>query len=98
MSLEHFGAERPLHIVVELWSTAMRPPQTTVEHLSTATLSHEALSVLIIAQGRLGALIPGRRETLALVTLYSEHASDLADGLLARLPREQLSRTLRGLS
>jgi len=96
IAFEHFGAEGLLQVVVELWSLAGPPPRATVDHLSTATLSHEVLNILKIAQGRVGAFVPDRRPAPGTVTLYSRHASDLADGLLARLPREQLTRALRG--
>lgn len=43
-----------------------------------------------------GALLPDRVPVPGVVTLYARHASDLADGILARLPRGELTRTLRG--
>ena len=96
IALEHFGAEGLLQVIVELWSAAGPPPRTTVDHLSTATLSHEVLNILKVAQVRVDAFVPGRRPTLGTITLYSRHASALADGLLTRLPKKRLSRTLRG--
>lgn len=63
--------------------------------ISTATFSQE-VNVLKIAQGRIGAFVPGRREAPRVVTLYSHDASTLANGLLERQPKKQLPRALRG--
>lgn len=54
------------------------------------------VNILKIAQMRVGALVPDRTPLPSVVTLYSRHVSDLADGILARLPRGELTRTLRG--
>lgn len=54
------------------------------------------LNILKIAQARVGAFVPGRTSAPGIVTLYARHASDLADGLITRLPKELLSRAWRG--
>lgn len=92
---EHYGVEGLLHIVVEVWSTVDSPSRAIVDHLSTATLNQDVLSVLKIAQGRVGGFVSGRREAPGIVTLYFRHASAMADGLLERLPKKQLTRALR---
>lgn len=96
IALNHFGPEHLLQLVVELWGTFEFPQRTAVDHLSTATLSTQVLNILNIAQTRVGAFVPLREAIPGTVTLYSRHASDLADGLLARLPVTKLTRTLRG--
>lgn len=96
IALEHFSTEGLLQVIVELWGAAGPPPRTTVDHLSMAILSHEVLNILKIPQGLVGAFVPYQRPIPGTVTLYSRHASDLAEGLLARLPKKQLSRAMRG--
>ncbi|POF88361.1 hypothetical protein [Pseudomonas putida] len=96
IALNHFGPEQLLQIVVELWDALEFPQRTAVDHLSTATLSAQVLNILNIAQIRVGAFVPLRETVPGTVTMYSRHASDLADGLLARLPVMQLTRELRG--
>ena len=96
IALNHYGPEQLVQIVVELWDTIEFPQRTAVDHLSTATLSPQALNILKIAQARVGAFVPLRETVPGTVTLYSRHASDLADGLLVRLPVTQLTRELRG--
>lgn len=96
IALEHFGPELLLQIVVELWGTFDYPEHATVDHLSTATLGYQVLNILKIAQGRVGAYVPLRETLPDTVTLYSRHASDLADGLMARLPMNQLTHRMKG--
>lgn len=96
LALQHFGPHQLLQIVIELWGTLEFPQRTAVDHLSTATLSLEVLNILNIAQALIGAFVPLREALPGTVTLYSRHASDLADGLLTRLPMSYLSRKLRG--
>ncbi|ANI32604.1 hypothetical protein AA098_03435 [Pseudomonas sp. JY-Q] len=94
IALNHFGPGQLLQIVVELWDALEFPQRTAVDHLSTATLSTQVLNILKITQTRVGAFVPLREVALGTVTLYSRHASNLADGLLARLPVMQLTREL----
>lgn len=96
MALEHFGSEVLLQMVVEMWGSAAPPSRPVVEHLSTDRMRQEALNILKIAQERLGAFVPDRRAVHDTVTLYARHASNLADGPITRLPKERLSRALRG--
>lgn len=96
MALDHLGSEGLLLVVVEMWSSAVLPAKPVVEHLSTKQVSQDALNILKIAQERVGAFVPGRSPTPGIVTLYARHASDLADGLITRLPKELLSRAWRG--
>lgn len=96
MALEHFGSDGLLQVVVDMWSHAALPPRPVVEHLTTEEVSLEILNLLKIAQERVGALVPGRPPAPGIVTLYARHASELADGLITRLPKQQLSRAWRG--
>lgn len=96
MALEHFGSDGLLQVVVYMWSHADPPPRPVVEHLTTDKVSREVLNILKIAQKQVGAFVPGRPPVSGTVTLYARHASDLADGLITRLPKEQLSRAWRG--
>lgn len=96
IALKHFGPAQLLQIVVDLWGALEYPERTAVDHLSPATLNPQVLNILNIAQTRVGAFVPLRDAALGIVTLYSRHASDLADGLLARLPVTKLTRTLKG--
>lgn len=96
MALDHLGSEGLLLAVVEIWSSAAPPARPLVEHLSTKQVSQDVLNILKIAQERVGAFVPGRSPALGIVTLYARHASDLADGLITRLPKELLSRAWRG--
>ncbi|OII56783.1 hypothetical protein BIW19_04160 [Pseudomonas putida] len=96
IALRHFGPEQLLQIVVEIWGALEFPQRTAVDHLSTATLNPKVLNIVSIAQARVGAFVPLREAMPGTVMLYSRHASDLADGLLARLPVTQLTRELRG--
>lgn len=75
---------------------ASPPTRPTVEHLSTDTLPADVVNILKIAQVRVGALVPDRQPVPGVVTLYARHANDLADGILAKLPRGELTRALRG--
>ncbi len=97
IALEHLGSDGLLDLVVELWRGIPCPARPVVEHLSTDEVSHEVLNILKIAQARVGAVVPVRMLVPGAVTLYARHAADLADGLLMRLPKELLSRGLRGL-
>lgn len=72
------------------------PPRPLVEHLSTNEVSQDVLSILKIAQQRVGAIVPGRTPDAGTVTLYARHASNLVDGLITLLPKAQLTRALRG--
>ncbi|KEZ64742.1 hypothetical protein AAY86_10425 [Pseudomonas amygdali pv. tabaci str. ATCC 11528] len=85
IAMEHFGFERLLQIVVELWGAFEFPEHVTVDHLCTDTLSCQVLNILKITQDRVRAFVPLREATPGAVTLHSRHASDLADGLIARL-------------
>ena len=67
-----------------------------MENLSTTTLDHQVLDILSIAQNRVGAFVTLRDAAPGVVTLYSRHASDLADGLIARLPMSQLTHKFKG--
>ncbi|EOV0931919.1 hypothetical protein ACOLSI_000260 [Pseudomonas aeruginosa] len=96
LALQHYGPEQLLQIVVQMWASFEFPQRTTVDHLSSATLSPQVLDILNIAQSTVSAFVPLRNAAPGTVTLYSRHASDLADGLLARLPVTQLTRKLRG--
>ncbi|MBX6690028.1 hypothetical protein I8746_10480 [Pseudomonas sp. USTB-Z] len=96
IALKHFGPELLLKIVVELWGTFDYPEHATVDHLTTATLGHLVLNILKIAQGRVGAFVPLSDAVPDTVTLYSRHASELADGLMARLPMSQLTYRMKG--
>jgi hypothetical protein len=96
MALEHLGSDGLLQAVIETWGRAAPPPRPLVEHLSTNEVSQDALSILKIAQQRVGAIVPGRTPDASTVTLYARHASDLVDGLITLLPKAQLSRALRG--
>lgn len=96
MALEHFGSDGLLQVVVEIWGSAVAPSRSVVEHKSTDRMSQEVLNILKIAQERLDAFVSDRRPIHDTVTLYARHASDLADGLITRLPKERLSRALRG--
>lgn len=96
MALEHFGSDGLLKVVVDMWSRAALQPRSVVEHLTTDKVSQEVLNILKIAQERVGAFVPGRMPVTGTVTLYARHASDLADGLITLLPKEQLSRAWRG--
>lgn len=96
MALEHFGSDGLLRVVVDMWSHAASPPRTVVEHLTTDKVSLEVLNILKIAQERIGAFVPGRMPVTGTIALYARHASDLADGLITLLPKEQLSRACRG--
>ncbi|KAE9642587.1 hypothetical protein EJA70_18290 [Pseudomonas sp. PB103] len=95
-ALEHLGSDGLLQAVIEMWSRAAPPPRSVVEHLSTDKVSQEVLNILKIAQERVGAFVPDRIPAAGTVTLYARHASSLVDGLITRLPKEQLSRALRG--
>ncbi|VVQ30013.1 hypothetical protein PS947_01651 [Pseudomonas fluorescens] len=97
MALKHFGSDGLLKVVIEMWSHAATPPKPVVEYLSTKQVSQEVLNILKIAQERVGAFVADRTPVPDTVTLYSRHASDLADGLITRLPKVQLSRAWRGL-
>lgn len=96
MALEHFGSNQLLLVVVYMWSHAASPPRAVVEHLTIDMVSQEVLNILKIAQERVGAFVPGRIPVPGIVTLYARHASDLADGLITRLPKQLLSRAWRG--
>lgn len=96
MALEHFGSDGLLQVVVELWSHVAPPPRSVIEHLTTDKVSQEVLNILKIAQERVGAFVPGSPPVPGIVTLYARHASDFADGLITRLPKELLSREWRG--
>lgn len=96
MAIQHLGHDELLELVVELWRGASPPPTRLVEHLSTGNVSQPVLNILKIAQERVGALVPGRIPVPGIVTLNARHASDLADGLITRLPKELLSRAWRG--
>ena len=96
MALDHLGSEGLLLAVVEIWSSAAPPARPLVEHLSSKQVSQDALNILKMAQERVGAFVPGRSPVPGVVTLYARHASDLADGLITRLPKELLSRAWRG--
>ena len=96
IALAYFGPEKLLETIVDLWGGASPPTRPTVEHLSTDTLPADVVNILKIAQVRVGALVPDRVPVPDVVTLYARHANDLADGILARLPRGELTRTLRG--
>lgn len=96
MALQHFGPDGLLELVVKIWSNIPVPPRALVEHFDTGRVSQRVLNILKIAQERVSAFVPGRRPATGTVTLYARHASDLADGLMTRLPKQQLSRTWRG--
>ena len=96
MAFDHFGPDGLLQVVVDMWILAASPPRPVVEHLTTDRVSQEVLNVLNIAQERVGAFVAGRTPVPGIVTLYARHASDLADGLITRLPKELLSRAWRG--
>lgn len=96
MALEYFGSDGLLQVVVGIWSQAAPPPRPVVEHLTGDKVGLKVLNILKIAQERVGAFVPGRTPVPAIVTLYARHASDLADGLITRLPKERLSRAWRG--
>lgn len=96
MSLQHFGHDGLLELVVDIWCGLNPPPRPLVEHLSTGKVSQQVLNILTIAQERAGASVPARTPITGTVTLYASHASDLADGLITRLPKKQLSQTWRG--
>lgn len=96
MALQHFGHDELLELVVELWAGASPPPTRLVEHLSINNVSQQVLNILKIAQERVGAFVPGQTPAPGVVTLYARHASDLADGLMTVLPKQQLSRAWRG--
>ena len=96
LALQHFGQEGLLEVVVELLRGASPPPTLLVEHLSVRRVSQQVLNILKIAQEQSGAFVPGRRPVRGTVTLYARHASDLADGLVTRLPKAQLSQAWRG--
>lgn len=96
MALAHFGWDGLLQVVVEMWSHAAVPPTPVVEHLTTDKVSQGVLNILKFAQERVGAFVPSRTPVAGTVTLYARHASDLADGLIMRLPKELLSRAWRG--
>lgn len=96
MALQHLGPDGLLELVVEMWSSIPLPPRPLVEHLDAGRLSQQVLNILKIAQERVGAFVPGRSAAAGSVTLYARHASELADGLITRLPKAQLSRAWRG--
>lgn len=96
MALKHFGSDGLLQVVVDMWSNTAPPPRPIVEHLTGDKVGLEVLNILKIAQERVGAFVPGRTPVPGTLTLYARHASDLADGLITRLPEEFLSRTWRG--
>lgn len=96
MALDHLGPEGLLLAVVEIWSSASPPARRIVEHLTTKQVSQDVLNLLKIAQKQVRAFVPGRAPVAGTVTLYARHASDLADGLITRLPKEMLSRAWRG--
>lgn len=96
MALDQLGSEGLLLAVVEMWSCAAPPGRPLVEHLSTKQVSQDVLNILKIAQERVGAVVLGRAPVAGTVILYARHASDLADGLITRLPKELLSRAWRG--
>ena len=79
-------------MVVDIWSRAAPPPRPVVEHLTTDKVGPEVLNILKIAQELVEAFVPGQTPVSGVVTLYARHASDLADGLMTRLPKELLSR------
>lgn len=95
MALEHLGSDGLLQAVIDMWSRANPPPRPVVEHLCTDKVSLEVLNILKIAQ-RVGAFVPDRMPVTGTVMLYARHASDFVDGLITRLPKEQLLRALRG--
>lgn len=97
IALEHFGPTDLLRTIVELWSLAGPPARLTVEHLSDEVWGEEVLSILKIAQVQVGAIVSGREANSAKITLYCQHASHLADGLLQRIPAAKLPRCLRGV-
>ncbi|WP_446850717.1 hypothetical protein [Pseudomonas fulva] len=99
MALDHFGPDGLPQVVVDMWILAASPPRPVVEHLTTDKVSQEVLNVLNalnIAQERIGAFVADRTPVPGIVTLYARRASDLADGLITRLPKELLSRAWRG--
>ncbi|EPN31901.1 hypothetical protein A245_44555 [Pseudomonas syringae pv. actinidiae ICMP 19096] len=96
VALQHLGHDELLELVVELWRGLSPSPTRLVEHLSTNNVSQQVLNILKIAQERVGAFVPGQTPAPSIVTLYARHASDLADGLITRLPKQQLSRAWRG--
>jgi hypothetical protein len=96
MALEHLGSEGLLQAIIDMWSRAAPPPRPVVEHLSTDKVSQEVLNILKIAQERVGEFVPDRMPAVGTVTLYARHASNFVDELIIRLPKELLSRALRG--
>lgn len=96
MALEHSGSDELLQVVIDMWSHFALPPRPVVEHLTTKQVSQGVLNILKIAQERVRAFVPGRAPVAGTVILYARHASDLADGLITRLPKELLSRAWRG--
>lgn len=96
MAFQHLGNDGLLELVVEIWRGMPAPPRLLVEHLGTGTVSQQVLNILKMAQERVGAFVPGQTPVSGTVTLYARHASDLADALITRLPKAQLSRAWRG--
>lgn len=92
MALEHLSSDGLLQAAIALWSRSAPPTRPLVEHLSTNEVNQEVLNTLRIAQQRVGAVVSGRTPDADTVTLYTRHASNLADGLITLLPKLQLSR------
>ena len=97
IALEHFGIEELLQIVVDRWSTLEPPSRPTVDHLCAPAFSQNGLNLMRIAKNQVGVSAPDRETVPETVFMYSRHASDLAEGLLALLPKAVLPQDLKGI-
>lgn len=68
------------------------------DHLFTETLSCHASEYTESYPGQSRSFVPLRDAVRGVVPLCSRHASDLADGLIARLPKSRLTQKFEGSS
>lgn len=95
-ALRYLGPSNLYQTVVDLWCHEGVPARSTVEYLTNDTVGDEVVIILKNAQAQVGAMVPGREVAPDTCALYSRHASELACGLLGRLPVRELPLSLRG--
>lgn len=96
IALAHFGASELHKVVSDIWAEAKPPDRLLVETLDISIVGTVVLNVLKTAQAEIGAVVPHRQPSPGQVVMYSRHAQLLTDGLLDRIPAQQLPRDLRG--
>jgi hypothetical protein len=96
IALAHFGPSELHKVVNDIWSEAKPPDRPLVETLDTSNVGSVVLNILKTAQAEIGATVPHRQPGPGQVVMYSRHAQLLTDGLLDRIPAQQLPKDLRG--